>query len=207
MTFINPVKEKGLDIALAVARRCPEIPFVFVETWPLTLYARVDLLAKLEDLPNVQLVKPEDDMRRIYGKCKILLAPSRWDEGYGRVVTEAQMSGIPVIASTRGGLPEAVGTGGVVLNPDAPIDDWVAAVQKFWHDQSYYNDQSGMALAYSNRPSIQLNNQLEAWDKTIRQAARANQNAVKSGAYQDVDKLVPEVARANTSARDVAART
>ena len=64
------------------------------------------------------------------------------------------MSGIPVVASTRGGLPEAVGSGGIVLDPDAPIADWVAVIKKLWQDPSYYTEMSTAASAYANRRDI-----------------------------------------------------
>jgi glycosyltransferase involved in cell wall biosynthesis len=76
------------------------------------------------------------DMRRIYSRTGLLLVPSTWEEGFGRVVVEAQMSGIPAVASDRGGLPEAVGDGGVLLDPDAAISAWVDAVQRIWTDRT-----------------------------------------------------------------------
>jgi len=48
-------------------------------------------------------------MRAAYGRSRLLLAPSRWVESWGRVASEAQISGLPVIATKSGGLPEAVG--------------------------------------------------------------------------------------------------
>ena len=38
---------------------------------------------------------------------------------FGRIAVEPQFSGIPVVASDRGGLPEAVGPGGVLIDPAA----------------------------------------------------------------------------------------
>jgi glycosyltransferase involved in cell wall biosynthesis len=105
VTFVNPVQIKGLDIALGVARLCPEIPFSFVESWRLSAGPRQKLMEQLAALPNITFCPPQTDMRVVYGKCKILLAPSMWEEAYGRVATEAQMSGVPVVASARGGLP------------------------------------------------------------------------------------------------------
>ncbi|MFZ0634792.1 MAG: glycosyltransferase, partial [Candidatus Acidiferrales bacterium] len=83
VTFINPVPVKGRDIAAEIARLCPDIPFSFIEGWPMPPEQRRELTQKLSTLPNVALLAPQKDMRKIYGKCKILLVPSTWDEAYG----------------------------------------------------------------------------------------------------------------------------
>jgi len=122
ITFVNPITVKGLDIAVEIARRCPDLPFEFVESWPLKAEQRRELAHKLTGRRNVTLRPPTCEMKEVYGKSKILLAPSIWEEAYGRVATEAQLSGIPVIASARGGLPEAVGPGGLLIDPEGPIE-------------------------------------------------------------------------------------
>jgi len=165
VTFVNPVPEKGRDIALEIARLCPDIPFTFIEGWPLTAEQRQVLMQKLSTLSNVTLLASEKDMRKVYGKCKILLTPSIWEEAYGMVVTEAQISGIPVVASKRGGLPEAVGPGGITLDPDSPIDDWVKAIRKLWSEDQYYVELSIAARDYSQRPELIPANQIDAYEK------------------------------------------
>jgi glycosyltransferase involved in cell wall biosynthesis len=171
VTFINPSPHKGLRIALEIARRCPEIPFVFNENWPSTAKQREEFARKHNISSNVVMVPSQEDMRNVYGKCKILLAPSEWKEGYGRIATEAQVSGIPVVASARGGLPEAVGPGGVVLDPDGPIDDWVKVVRKLWQDDEYYSAMSAAALAHASRLDISFEYQILAWEGAMLAAA------------------------------------
>jgi len=171
VTFINPVPEKGRDIAVQIARLCPDIPFSFVEAWPLSNEQRRELIQNLSGLSNVTLSPPQKDMRRVYGKSKILLAPSVWEEAYGMVVTEAQISGIPAIASRRGGLPEAVGPGGLLLDPEGPIEDWVQAVRKLWQDERAYADLSAAALAYAQRPEMQSDFQADAYEQALLKAA------------------------------------
>ena len=108
VTFINPVSQKGLDLVIAIAQLCPEIPFVFVKGWPLSIREAVALRAKLRPLRNVKLVDRTGDMRSVYGQCRILLVPSVWSrETWGRVASEAQVTGIPVLGSNVGGLPES----------------------------------------------------------------------------------------------------
>jgi len=164
VTFINPHPLKGRDIALGIARLCTEISFTFVEAWRLSYVHRHHLMQKLKTLPNVTLLPPQDDMRAVYGKCSVLLAPSVWQEAYGRVATEAQLSGIPIVASSRGGLPEAVGPGGILLDPEQPIADWAAAVRKLWQDGRLYEELSAAALAYAERREMSFAYQLEAWE-------------------------------------------
>ena len=60
------------------------------------------------------------DMRPIYKQTRLLLVPSQWKEAWGRVVVEAQFSGIPEIASDVGGLAQNVSDAGRLLAADAP---------------------------------------------------------------------------------------
>jgi glycosyltransferase involved in cell wall biosynthesis len=55
------------------------------------------------------------DMRPVYGRARLLLAPSLWWESGGRVAAEAMLNGIPAIITDHGGMPEMVRGAGVVL--------------------------------------------------------------------------------------------
>ena len=154
ITFINPNIEKGYETALAIATACPEVPFQFVESWSLP-DERVDLINRdIAGLQNVTLVRRSNDMRDIYARTKILLAPSQWEEAWGRVASEAHCSGIPVIGSDCGGLGEAIGPGGVVISRDAPIEDWVRSVKLIWRDVNVYEQLSARALEYARREAL-----------------------------------------------------
>ena len=62
-----------------------------------------------------------DDMPHIYLLADIFCAPSLWEEPFGLVFIEAQASGLPVIASQRGGIPEIIlnkKTGLLVKDPE-----------------------------------------------------------------------------------------
>ena len=146
VTFINPYKEKGFELAVRIAERCPEIPFLFVESWKLDGDHRAAVEQTIAPLKNVTLQSRTDDMKTVYGRTKILLAPSKWEEAWGRVASEAHCSGIPVVGSRRGGLPEAIGEGGIVLDYDAPLDDWVASIRQLWNDADHYDRLSAAAL-------------------------------------------------------------
>ncbi len=172
VTFVNPQSFKGSDIALELVRRCPEIPFSFVESWELPKQQKELIHRQMEACPNLELSGCTMNMKGIYSRAKVVLIPSRLEEAWGRVASEAQFSGIPAVASNRGGLPEAVGPGGILLDPDGPIEDWVDAVRKLWHDDGYYAKLSAAALNYSKRaeinPDIQIGTLLTVADMAIR---------------------------------------
>jgi glycosyltransferase involved in cell wall biosynthesis len=167
VTFINPQPVKGLDIAVIVAKLCPDIPFQFVEGWPLTDKQREDLMKKLALLPNVKLRPSTTNMKEIYGNTKILLAPSQWEEAFGRVAAEAQVSGIPVLASNRGGLPEAVGGGGLLVDYNGPFGAWVSALRRLWDDEPYYDMLSKEALRHATRTEMKLDAQTYQWEQML----------------------------------------
>lgn len=173
VTFINPAAVKGRDKALEIAAALPGTRFAFQQTWDLSADEERVLSKRLAQLPNVVLEPRVDDMRSVYARTRVLLCPSIWEEGYGRVASEAQFSGIPVVGSDRGGLPEAIGDGGFVIGVDEPVERWVAAISTLCSDEAEYARMSAKALAYANRPELDLNRQVDAWERRIREVAAA----------------------------------
>ncbi len=66
----------------------------------------------------------EADIPGVYRRFEVLAVPSipmpGWIEQFGRVVVEAQASGVPVVASSSGALPEVVGDSGLLVPPGDP---------------------------------------------------------------------------------------
>jgi glycosyltransferase involved in cell wall biosynthesis len=171
VTFVNPDPKKGLDVAIAVAGLCPDLPFLFVEGWPLTPDQRAGLLGRLAAVPNVTLHPSAPDMREIYRQSRIMLVPSQWEEAFGRVAAEAQFSGIPVIGASRGGLPEAIGNGGVVIDWQAPASVWADTLRHLWNDRTAYDRLAAAARAHAARPALDPVRQMDAWESAIRTVA------------------------------------
>ncbi|HEX7679439.1 MAG TPA: glycosyltransferase [Thermoanaerobaculia bacterium] len=142
VTMINPVPVKGVEIALALAEALPGQEFLFVEGWG-TDPATVERIGRL---PNATYLSKQMDMRAVYGRTRVLIVPSQWQEAFGRVVVEAQASGIPVIASRTGGLPEAVGHGGILIDDYRNPVRWLPALHRLLEDLSAYEDLSEKAI-------------------------------------------------------------
>jgi glycosyltransferase involved in cell wall biosynthesis len=171
VTFINPYTEKGFEKAIEIAARCPDIPFLFVESWKLDGERRVEVEKTLSRLANVTFEGRTDDMKTVYGRTRILLAPSKWEEAWGRVASEAHCSGIPVLGSRRGGLPEAIGEGGTVLDYDAPVEQWITALRRLWSDDGHYRELSAKALRYAERPQMDPEFQFRTFLDVLERAA------------------------------------
>lgn len=170
VTFINPVSKKGLDRAIEIAAKCPDIPFLFVESWLLSAVDLKALQSAIRPYPNIRFEHRTNNIRSVYARTRILLAPSTWAEAWGRIASEAHCSGIPVVGSTQGGLPEAIGPGGVALDCAAPLDEWVATLRQLWSDKAHYKVMSDAARAYALRPEIDPELQFEAFYAVVLRA-------------------------------------
>lgn len=81
-----------------------------------------------------------DQMPAIYREADIFVAPSKptkaWEEQFGMALLEAQASGLPIVTTTSGGIPENVGDAAVLVPPGdtralaAAIKDYVLHPRK-----------------------------------------------------------------------------
>ncbi len=94
-------------------------------------------------------------MRPVYAATRLVLMPSVVEEGWGRVVTEGQLSGIPALVSDRGALPETVGDGGVVVPLHASAEAWQQAFDRLWDDRAFYAERARAALARAEAADLQ----------------------------------------------------
>ena len=127
--FVNPTPIKGVELMFALAAHCPDLPFLVVESWRIEPNWRAHCQHRARALGNMEWLGPQADMRPVYAQAKVLLMPSVWEESFGRTVLEAQLNGIPVLASNRGALPETVGDGGLTVDPHEPIEVWARALR------------------------------------------------------------------------------
>jgi len=126
ITMMNPVIPKGIRTFLEVAATLRDREFLVVEGWGTSR----DVFDLIKKFPNVTYLSRQSDMRRVYGQTHILLVPSQWEEAFGRVIIEAQVSGIPVVASHRGGIPEALGDGGILVDDFSNPQAWIRSIEE-----------------------------------------------------------------------------
>ncbi len=198
ITLVNPVPEKGLSIfarmALMAGQQLPDLKFLVVESRG----SFAEGLAKLYEetgkktkkkahtftpqmFPNVDIAKHTNDMRQVYALTRALLAPSLWFENWGRVATEAVMNGIPVLGSTSGGLPEAIGEGGVCIETpercrrdycyvpsESEVQPWLDALKKMLKED--YSERCAKTAAALD-PNVSAKRVLELFTPLLNRAA------------------------------------
>jgi glycosyltransferase involved in cell wall biosynthesis len=168
ITMINPSAVKGVSIFLAVAERLPSHEFGVIPGWGTT----AEDLRAIARLPNVTVLPNPKDIDVMFSRTRVLLMPSLWYEGFGLIVMEAMLRGVPVISSDSGGLIEAKrGTGYVIPvhgierfqpafdehgmpKPVIPENDsapWVAAISELLSNREAYRRESEASLKAASR--------------------------------------------------------
>jgi len=119
------IPHKGVDVLLGALARDdrleadiygdgPEFDALVILTDELGLTSRVTFHGYVDEA-----VLPQ-----VYPTFDVLAVPSipvpGWLEQFGRVVVEAQASGVPTVASASGALPEVVGRAGILVPPGDP---------------------------------------------------------------------------------------
>lgn len=113
------IEKKGPDILLKVAEEISEeIIFVFIGDGP---FEKTIKKASINSSNVKHIGKVENiDLPFYYSAADVLCVPSKYEEGFGRVILESLSCGTPIVASNRGGMPEAVDESvGMLVEADA----------------------------------------------------------------------------------------
>ena len=171
VTLVNPSVEKGAFFVARLAEElgaaAPDVPLEVIESRG---SGRLLVLAGFAGgfdlrLRENLLFRPSCWLPRdVYEHTRVLLVPSVVEEASARVVAEALVNGIPVIASDRGGVPENC-AGGAVIHP-LPADltvhtrrpvaaqavrPWVDSILSLFRDGDEYRRASARALRAGER--------------------------------------------------------
>ncbi len=136
------VAEKGVNLLLeAAARLGGDWRLRIVGSGP----TRADLAAQAERLgiaDRIQWIEwmASTEMPEQYHQLDVLVIPSltrpNWKEQFGRVITEAMASGVPVIGSDSGAIPDILGHAGVIV-PEGDVDALYDALCRLQKDAEW----------------------------------------------------------------------
>jgi surfactin synthase thioesterase subunit/glycosyltransferase involved in cell wall biosynthesis len=210
VTMVNPCAVKGISIFLALAERMPQVRFAGVPMWGTSNADR----RAIAQHSNVSLLPPVDHIAKLLARTHVLLAPSLWAEARSRIVVEAMLHGVPVIASKVGGIPEAkLGTDyllpvtpiakyqeqvdeqmvPVAEVPAQDIEPWYDALHRLLSDRAHYEqlalDSRAAALRYAAGLSVAPFEQL--LEQTLRKSKVAAPETIESPA-DPLSHLSPE---------------
>lgn len=153
VTFLNPRPVKGYEIFLEFAPLLPEVQFLVVEVWPLA-DGLEEVERQLQALGNVRFWRQRADVREIYKQTRLLLVPSVVEDAAPRVIRETQLSGIPVLGSPRGGIPEMIGDGGLVIEDFQNPQPWAEAIAQLMANRDQYERLSAAAWRNARRNEL-----------------------------------------------------
>ena len=115
---------------------------------------------------RVQLLGHRDDVRRLFAASDLYVNASIFPEGMGRALMEAQMAGLPLIASNIGGIPEIVGDTGILIPPH-----YVNALAQALMIDSAARKNFGEACRRHALENFQLDSVARRFEKLWREAA------------------------------------
>ncbi len=214
VTMVNPCAVKGISIFLALAERMPQVRFAAVPLWG----TNEDDRRALEHLANVSILPPVDHVGELLARTRVLLVPSLWAEARSRIVVEAMLHGVPVIASNVGGLPKAkLGVDyllpvkpiakyqeqvdeqmvPVAEVPEQDIAPWYDALRCLLSDRDHYEQLArasrAAALTYAGNLSVAPFERL--LEETLQQKKAAPLPAVAESSPDPLARLSPEKRR------------
>ena len=164
VTFVNPSPGKGsllfARLADMLGSTRPDIPLLVVQSAHTAGALNAIPGLDFRKYPHIMAAPATPRPADFFALTRILIVPSTVAESFGRVAAEAMVNGIPPIVSDRGGLPQTVSEGGLVLplpawlTPEATdlpseeeVRPWFEAVCRLWDDPACYADASRRARA------------------------------------------------------------
>lgn len=140
------IEIKGIDLFLDLAKsfKHNNMQFVAIGDGPLEEFLREQKIDNFFFLGK----KANLEMPIYYKAADILCVPSKYEEGYGRVILEALSCGLPVVASNRGGIPEIIHEKvGILCLPNT--EDFKKAIEKLINDENYRLNLSRNAFMFA----------------------------------------------------------
>lgn len=191
VTMFHPDPARGglffINLAVRVNALNPGIRFRVVESaWGRCQWEQLGVPA--EYLDTIDWHPPTTAVSTIYEQAALLVVPSLWFEPAGRVVPEALLAGVPVLATRSGSLPEQLGKGGFLFDvpagmaenhlaspPRTDIQQWAKFIAVLMKDDTLYTRAVRLALtaAKPHHPTARREEMATVFDALQRQSALA----------------------------------
>jgi len=120
-----------------------------------TAYVRQvrELAQFLQQTKNANITFPgyihhNHDLPGYFQRATIFTCPSLFQEPFGLVNAEAMACATPVVGSNRGGIPEALGPAGIVVNPES-TEEFAAAISQLLDDPQRRTQLAAASLSRS----------------------------------------------------------
>ncbi len=110
----------------------------------------------------------DEDMVKVYQNADVLVHPSQY-EGFGLQIIEAMASGLPVVCSNGGSLPEIAGNAAIILDPHDE-DGFVSAVLDLFASPEKREDLRSKGIEQASRFS---------WQRTARETLEVYRSVSK----------------------------
>lgn len=173
------VREKGIHVLLkALAQVQGNWELRILGSGP--LYNSLERLArelKLEQRVHFNPWVASSGMPQFYNSLDLLVVPSltqpNWKEQFGRVLMEAMASGVPVIGSDSGEIPNVIGDAGLVI-PEGDVAALARAIQQL-----------------VNQPALRRDLGVRGADRARKHFSQARIAAATLAFYQELAAMAP----------------
>lgn len=140
--------EKGTDVLLDVISSCHDkrLPVCFLIIGDGVMREQIENMCNKPGYDNIYYLGMRNDVDRLLRCSDIFIAPYRWGEAFGLTLIEAAASGLPVIATSVGAIPEVLGNneGSICIKPGSE-QALTAQLAKLVTDNSYCREQGKLA--------------------------------------------------------------
>lgn len=142
--------------------RTPKLVIAGKKGWMFESIFKKIIQLKLEDKIIFTDFIPESDKQGLIRGAKVFVLPSFW-EGFGLDVLNAMGSGVPVVVSNIGSLPEVVGGAGILIDPKS-VESIASGIKEVLSlDKNDYNSIVVKGLAQAKKFS---------WENTAKETLK-----------------------------------
>lgn len=139
------IPDKGPDVLVEAVRRLgrPDIRLVLVGSSGFDPRSEPNAFeksireagARLPTPADIRPFVPRNQVADLLHEADVTVVPSRWLDPCPLTVSEGLAAGTAVVASRIGGIPEALGDQGILVNPDDP-DELAGALESLLDDEA-----------------------------------------------------------------------